>query len=39
VTTTGTPVSGSRFATQGLGTFLVELARVTLVSSMGGIQP
>ena len=39
VNTTGTPVSGPRFATQGLGTFLDEMVRVTLVDGMGGIQP
>jgi hypothetical protein len=39
VNTTGTPVSGPRFATLGLGTFLDELVRVTLVDGMGGNQP
>jgi hypothetical protein len=39
VNTTGTPVSGPRFASQGLGTFLDEMVRVTLVDGMGGIQP
>lgn len=36
VLTTGTPVSGARYATVGLGVFLDELVRVTLTS---GIQP